>query len=84
MLNVFIPGPNVLNTIATAMGSGLKAGMACAFACGAGLLLWALTPGRLPGYGELPAARALRRACLGLPRRPAADSFSEFTAAASS
>ena len=39
MLNVFIPGPNVLNTIATAMGSGLRAGMACAFACGAGLLL---------------------------------------------
>jgi threonine/homoserine/homoserine lactone efflux protein len=24
MLNVFIPGPNVLNTIATAMGSGLR------------------------------------------------------------
>ena len=42
MLNVFIPGPNVLNTIATAMGSGRQAGLACAMACGAGLLLWAV------------------------------------------
>lgn len=42
MLNVFIPGPNVLNTIATAMGSGRQAGLACALACGFGLLLWAI------------------------------------------
>ena len=42
MVNVFIPGPNVLNTIATAMGSGRQAGLACALACGLGLLLWAI------------------------------------------
>ena len=60
MLNVFIPGPNVLNTIATAMGSGLKAGMACAFACGAGLLLWALAVllGAAALFAALPVAKA--------------------------
>ncbi len=42
MLNVFIPGPNVMNTIATAMGSGRRTGLACALACGCCLFLWAL------------------------------------------
>ena len=41
MLNVFVPGPNVLNTIATSTGSGYRAGLACALACGLGILLWA-------------------------------------------
>jgi threonine/homoserine/homoserine lactone efflux protein len=42
VLNVFIPGPNVLNTIATSMGSGRSAGIACAFATGLGVILTAL------------------------------------------
>ena len=42
LLNVFVPGPNVLNTIATATGSGYRAGLACALACGLGILLWAI------------------------------------------
>jgi threonine/homoserine/homoserine lactone efflux protein len=41
ILNVFVPGPNVLNTIATAIGSGYRTGLACAVACGVGILLWA-------------------------------------------
>ena len=41
MLNVFVPGPNVLNTIATSIGSGYRTGLACAIACGFGILLWA-------------------------------------------
>ena len=41
LLNVFVPGPNVLNTIATATGSGHRAGLACALACGLGIFLWA-------------------------------------------
>ena len=54
LLNVFIPGPNVLNTIATAMGSGRRAGLACALACGLGLLCWAI--GVLIGAAALFAA----------------------------
>ena len=42
ILNVFIPGPNVLNTIATSMGSGRSQGIACAFATGFGVILTAL------------------------------------------
>ena len=41
LLNVFVPGPNVLNTIAPSTGSGYRAGLACALACGLGILLWA-------------------------------------------
>lgn len=41
ILNVFVPGPNVLNTIATSIGSGYRTGLACALACGLGILLWA-------------------------------------------
>ncbi len=41
LLNVFVPGPNVLNTIATSIGSGYRSGLACASACGLGILLWA-------------------------------------------
>ena len=43
MLNVLIPGPNVLNTVATSIGSGRLAGIYCAYACGLGLLVWAIT-----------------------------------------
>ena len=42
ILNVFVPGPNVLNTIATSMGSGRASGVACALACGLGLFISAL------------------------------------------
>ncbi len=42
ILNVFIPGPNVLNTIATSMGSGRKAGISCALATGIGVILTSL------------------------------------------
>ena len=42
IINVFIPGPNVLNTIATSMGSGRSAGIACALATGTGVLITAL------------------------------------------
>lgn len=42
ILNVFIPGPNVLNTISTSMGSGRKAGIACASATGLGVTLTSL------------------------------------------
>jgi|TARA_B110000196_G_C21142156_1_gene664426 threonine/homoserine/homoserine lactone efflux protein len=42
ILNVFIPGPNVLNTIATSMGSGRSSGISCALATGIGVILTAL------------------------------------------
>ena len=42
ILNVFIPGPNVLNTIATSMGSGRLSGVACAMATGLGVILTSL------------------------------------------
>ena len=42
ILNVFIPGPNVLNTIATSMGSGRASGIACAMATGLGVMLTSL------------------------------------------
>ena len=42
ILNVFIPGPNVINTIATSMGSGRKSGAACAIATGLGVFLTSL------------------------------------------
>ena len=42
ILNVFIPGPNALNTIATSMGSGRLSGVACAMATGLGVILTSL------------------------------------------
>jgi threonine/homoserine/homoserine lactone efflux protein len=41
-LNITSPGPNVLNTITTAMGSGRAAGLASAAAVGLGIGLWCL------------------------------------------
>jgi len=41
-LNIVSPGPNVLNTITTAMGSGRSAGMASAAAVGIGIGVWCL------------------------------------------
>jgi threonine/homoserine/homoserine lactone efflux protein len=42
-LNILSPGPNVLNTITTAMGSGRAAGLASAAAVGLGIGLWCLS-----------------------------------------
>ena len=42
ILNVFIPGPNVLNTIAISMGSGRLSGVACSMATGLGVILTSL------------------------------------------
>lgn len=42
-LNILSPGPNVLNTITTAMGSGRAAGLASAAAVGLGIGVWCLT-----------------------------------------
>ena len=42
MLNVLIPGPNVLNTVGTSIGSSRLSGIYCAVACGVGLFVWAL------------------------------------------
>lgn len=41
-VNILSPGPNVLNTIGTAMGSGRTAGLACALAVGPGVAMWSL------------------------------------------
>jgi threonine/homoserine/homoserine lactone efflux protein len=41
-LNIASPGPNVLNTVTTAMGSGRAAGMASAAAVGIGIGVWCL------------------------------------------
>nr|WP_246413582.1 LysE family translocator [Rubricella aquisinus] len=41
-INILSPGPNVLNTIGTAMGSGRRAGLACAIAVGPGVAIWSL------------------------------------------
>lgn len=42
-LNILSPGPNVLNTITTAMGSGRPAGMASAAGVGLGIGAWCLS-----------------------------------------
>jgi threonine/homoserine/homoserine lactone efflux protein len=42
-LNIMSPGPNVLNTITTAMGSGRAAGFASAAAVGLGIGVWCLS-----------------------------------------
>ena len=41
-LNILSPGPNVLNTMTTAMGSGRAAGLASAAAVGFGIACWCL------------------------------------------
>lgn len=40
--NVMSPGPNVLNTITTAMGSGRAAGLYAALGVGCGIVIWCL------------------------------------------
>lgn len=40
-VNILTPGPNVLNTIGVALGSGRQAAFGSAAACGVGVLIWA-------------------------------------------
>jgi len=40
-VNILSPGPNVINTISIAMGSGRRAGLACCGAVGIGVSIWA-------------------------------------------
>jgi threonine/homoserine/homoserine lactone efflux protein len=42
-VNIMSPGPNVINTIATAMGSGRRAGMGSAAGVGLGIGVWCLS-----------------------------------------
>jgi threonine/homoserine/homoserine lactone efflux protein len=60
-VNIASPGPNVLNTIATAMGSGRVAGMGSAVAVGFGVALWCLgmTLGLAAVFAALPLAQTL-------------------------
>ena len=68
MLNVFIPGPNVMNTIATAMGSGRRTGLSCAIACGCGLCVWAVVAllGAAAVFATLPVAQIVMTTIGGL------------------
>lgn len=68
-MNIASPGPNVLNTIATAMGSGRPAGLASALGVGLGVALWCLgmTTGIAALFKALPGARpALTALAAGL------------------
>jgi threonine/homoserine/homoserine lactone efflux protein len=58
-MNIASPGPNVLNTITTAMGSGRAAGLASAVAVAVGVGLWCLgmTLGMAALFLALPATR---------------------------
>ncbi len=58
-VNIASPGPNVLNTIATAMGSGRIAGLGSAAAVGFGVALWCLgmTLGLAAVFAALPVAQ---------------------------
>ncbi len=60
-VNVMSPGPNVLNTITTAMGSGRAAGIASAMGVGLGIGIWCLgmTLGMAAVFRMMPAMRTL-------------------------
>ena len=68
-VNILSPGPNVLNTMATAMGSGRPAGMGAAAGVGLGIGLWCLSMslGVAALFALVPAARvALTLFAVGL------------------
>lgn len=68
-MNIASPGPNVLNTIASAMGSGRTAGLAAAAGVALGIALWclAMTLGMAAVFQAAPAARtALTALAIGL------------------
>lgn len=60
-VNITSPGPNVLNTIATAMGSGRPAGMGAALGVGLGIGAWCLgmSLGVAAVFAVLPLARVV-------------------------
>ncbi len=60
-MNIASPGPNVLNTITTAMGSGRGPGLASAAGVALGIGLWCLgmTLGMAALFQAVPATRAL-------------------------
>jgi threonine efflux protein len=68
-VNIASPGPNVLNTIASAMGSGRVAGLGSAAAVGVGVALWCLgmTLGMAAIFVASPLAQdGLTLAAIGL------------------
>jgi len=60
-MNIVSPGPNVLNTIASALGSGRKAGLASAAGVALGIGLWCLgmTLGMAAVFQAAPVARTV-------------------------
>ena len=60
-VNILSPGPNVLNTMATAMGSGRSAGLGAAAGVGLGIGMWCLSMslGVAALFALWPAARIL-------------------------
>ena len=68
-MNILSPGPNVINTIATAMGSGRAAGLSSAAGVGLGIGGWCLgtSLGAAALFAALPQAQtALSLAAIGL------------------
>lgn len=63
-LNVLTPGPNVLNTIALAIGSGRRAALGAALGTGIAVTLWCL--GMILGVSALLIAVPLARAAMTL------------------
>jgi threonine/homoserine/homoserine lactone efflux protein len=61
--NVLSPGPNVLNTITTAMGSGRAAGLAAAAGVGVGIIVWCLgmSLGAAALFALVPVAQSVLR-----------------------
>lgn len=63
-MNVATPGPNVLNTIATAIGSGRRAALGAALGTGLGVMLWCL--GMVLGVAALLTAVPVARGIMTL------------------
>lgn len=61
-LNILTPGPNVLNTVTLAIGSGRRAGLGAALGSGLGFGIWAL--GTMLGLAALLAALPQARVLL--------------------
>lgn len=64
VMNVATPGPNVLNTIALAIGSGRRAALGAALGTGLGITVWCL--GMVLGVSALLAALPVARVLLTL------------------
>lgn len=68
-VNILSPGPNVINTIATAMGGGARAGIASALGVGLGIGGWCLgmSLGMAAVFAAVPGAKgALTLVAVGL------------------